>query len=525
MLKKYNDFIFESLLLESALIYSDKFKNLIKDIDSPVAKALQEIESKDLKVTNNFIDIADDKEQISFIPDRRAQQILNPENPEKFVIYTGDGGFLRHSEGNKEIFAQLAYEPVGDNCYHPEVGEKGEVLSKVTSESSGKTYLKVQYPDGISVVNQTNTKYEDVSKLPFTQGRQSIRIGRGIKGLLTSGNLKFTDAEVEKFVNLYKAAFEKMNDIFRYFELAKGNDIAFWYNNGNYELGRSKGTLSTSCMCSVSSSFFKIYTENPDVCQLLILKTEDGKKIKGRAIVWNLTTPDGITYMDRQYTHNDSDVELFRQYAKSKGWYYKPNNNHMSSTSMVAPDGSEMRTSELRVKLESGDYGKYPYLDTLKWYTPDSGVLSTNSGEYQLEDTGGSWIGNDEGCEFCGGDGRVDCPDCDGDGDFRCSECDGDGDIECGECDGKGKTECSSCDGEGEEECSSCDGTGKDGDDDCSDCDGKGKIECSSCDGDGLKECDECSGNGTIGCDNCDGDGRTECSNCDGNGRLDCPEC
>jgi hypothetical protein len=208
MLKKYNDFIFESLLLESALIYSDKFKNLIKDIDSPVAKALQEIESKDLKVTNNFIDIADDKEQISFIPDRRAQQILNPENPEKFVIYTGDGGFLRHSESNKEIFAQLGYEPVGDSCYHPEVGDKGEILSKVTSETSGKTYLKVQYPDGISVVNQTNTKYEDVSKLPFTQGRQSIRIGRGIKGLLTAGDLKFTDAEVEKFVNLYKAVKE-----------------------------------------------------------------------------------------------------------------------------------------------------------------------------------------------------------------------------------------------------------------------------------------------------------------------------
>ena len=502
MLKKYNDFIFESLLLESALIYSDKFKNLIKDIDSPVAKALQEIESKDLKVTNNFIDISDDKEQISFTPDRRAQQILNPENVEKFVIYTGDGGFLRHSEGNKEIFTQLGYEPVGDKCYHPEVGEKGEVLSKVTSETSGKTYLKLQYPGGVTVVNQSNTKYEDVSKLPFTQGRQSIRIGRGIKGLLTAGDFKFTDAEIEKFVNLYKAAFEKMNDVFRHFEVVKGDDIAFWYKNENYELGRNKGTLSTSCMCSVPASFFKIYTKNPDVCQLLILKTEDGKKIKGRALVWTLTTPEGITYMDRQYTHNESDVELFRLYAKSKGWYYKPNNNHMGSTSMIAPDGSEMRTSELRVKLESGDYDKYPYLDTLKWYTPHSGVLSTSSGDYQLEDTGGGWIGNED-CDYCGGDGRVDCPDCDGDGDVECSDCGGNEEISC-----------SDCDGEGEVECSDCDGTGKDGEDDCSNCSGKGKVECTDCGGSGNTECGECNGRG-----------RVECNNCDGSGRTDCPEC
>jgi len=526
MLKKYKDFLFESLLLESTLIYSDKFKNLLKEIDSPIAKALQDIESKDLTVANNYIDVSDDKEQISFIPDRRAQQILSPENLEKFAIYNGDGGILTHGPSNAAIFNLLDYQPTGDRMYRPEVGTKGEVLSKAVGPSSGKTYLKIQFPDGISVINQEKIKYEDVSKLPFTQGRQKIRIGRGIKGLLTAGGATFTDSDIEKFVNLFKAEIEKMNDVFRYFELVKGDDIAHWYNYNNYELGRNKGTLSGSCMSGVSSSFFEIYTSNQDSCELLILKTEDGQKIKGRALVWKLKSPEGITYMDRIYTHNESDVELFRLYAKSKGWYYKPNNNHMTSNDMVSPDGSVVRMGTLVVKVGKGGYRKYPYLDTLKYYNPDSGTLSTESmGDYYLlEDTGGGYSNSDE-CDYCGGDNRVDCPDCEGDGDFPCSECDGDGDIECGECDGHGKVDCSSCDGEGEEECSSCDGTGKDGDDDCSDCDGKGKIECTSCDGEGKKECDECGGNGRNNCDNCGGNCREECNNCDGSGRVDCPEC
>jgi len=526
MIKKYKDFLFESLLLESTLIYSDKFKNIIKEIDSPIAKALQDIESKDLTVANNYIDISDDKEQISFIPDRRAQQILSPENLEKFAIYNGDGGVLTHGPSNAAIFNLLDYQPTGDRMYRPELGTKGEVLSKAVGPSSGKTYLKIKFPDGISVINQEKIRYEDVNKLPFTQGRQKIRIGRGIKGLLASGGATFTDTELEKFVNLYKAEIEKLNDVFRHFELVKGDDIANWYDNRNYESGRDRGPLSGSCMASVPSSFFEIYTSNQDSCQLLILKTEDGQKIKGRALVWKLQSPEGITYMDRIYTHYDSDVEIFRQYAKKNGWYYKPNNNHMTSNDMVSPDGSVVRMGTLIVKVGKGGYGRYPYLDTLKYYNPENGTLSTEQmGDcYTLEDTGGSYTNNDD-CDFCGGDGRVDCPDCDGDGDFRCSECDGDGDIECGECDGKGKVDCSSCDGEGEEECSSCDGTGKDGDDDCSDCDGKGKIECSSCDGEGKKECDDCSGNGEIKCDNCNSRGREECSNCDGEGRVDCPEC
>ena len=63
----------------------------------------------------------------------------NPENLEKFATYQGDGGFLTHGAANAGIFGLLNYEPVGDRMYHPEVGTRGEVLSKAVGPTSGKT--------------------------------------------------------------------------------------------------------------------------------------------------------------------------------------------------------------------------------------------------------------------------------------------------------------------------------------------------------------------------------------------------
>lgn len=508
MINNYNDFIIESLISESVVVYSTKFKDLIKGIDSPVAKALQEVESKDLKVTNNFIDIDEDKEKISFITDRRAQNILSDENREKFVIYTGNGGFLSHSEGNKELFKLLDYDPIGSKCYHPEVGDKGEVMSKVVSGSSGRTYLKVRYDNGISVINMNNTKYEDLSMLPFTQNRQNIRIGRGIRGLLTASGQKFTDSEIEEFVNKYKSEYDKMNDVFRLFDVVEGKEIAYWYNYNNYAELRNRGQLSSSCMSGVNSSFFDIYVNNPDSCKLVILKTEDGKKIKGRALLWKLTKPDGVMFLDRIYTHYESDIELFKQYAKFKKWNVKPNNQSTNDSAMIDPSGSRVDVGEITTKVNSGGYSRYPYLDTLKYYDKSNGKLTTSEDgygdgdTYLLEDTSGGTI-NDEGCDYCDGSGRVDCNYCDGDGQRECSDCEGSGEMDCENCDGSGSVECGDCGGEGQNE----DGS-----------------DCELCSGEGQVACDECK-RGKVKCDNCDGDGELDCDYCGGDGRVDCPEC
>jgi hypothetical protein len=262
-------------------------------------------------------------------------------------------------------------------------------------------------------------------------------------------------------------------------------------------------------MCAVPSSYLEIYTDNPDVCKLVILKTDDGQKIKGRAILWKLSNPENLMYMDRIYTHLDSDIELFRQYCKFRKWNYKLQNQSTEDTKFVTPEGTTEEPEELTVFVNKGGYDKYPYLDTLKYFKPSTGQLTTdnsnygrNSGWYDLEDTGGGHADSEE-CEHCSGEGRVDCPECDGSGSFDCNECNGSGEIDCNDCDGTGHRECPDCDG-----------SGKVDDKECSNCDGSGEIDCDTCDGDGTKRCTDC-----------DGDGNNDCDFCNGNGRVDCPEC
>ena len=84
MLTKYNEFLFESLILESIVVYSNKFKDILKEIESPVAKAILDIETKDLDVANNYLDI-NDKDTISFIADRKAKELLDQKD--KFAIF------------------------------------------------------------------------------------------------------------------------------------------------------------------------------------------------------------------------------------------------------------------------------------------------------------------------------------------------------------------------------------------------------------------------------------------------------
>ena len=497
----FNEFILESLLNESIVVFSDKFKKLLSKIDSPVAKSLLDMESKDLDVANNYIDIGDNKNQITFITDRKAKELLS--SPETKKVTHMGSGHLRHSEANREIFDGLGYIPEGPQTYHPQSNEEGVIESEYASQISSNVYCKVVFPGGISVINKDRLRTVDLSKLPFSKNRQPGRIGASVQALLRSSDVTYSNAEIEQFVNKYKSEFDKFNDAFRNFELVSGSVIHHWYQYDNYLYGTNKGQLSNSCMARAPRRWLEIYTENPDVCQLLILKDDDQTdKIKGRALVWKLSFPADTTYVDRIYTHDDSDLELFKQYIAQEGWMLKK--RYTSSTddpTMIAPDGSESRPKYLEVKVQARDYGGYPYLDTLKFYTPSSGILSSGDGEYQLEDTGGGY--SNQECDTCGDDGTIECGDCYGRGRLDCDDCDR-GSVDCPECDATGNVECGTCDGSG----------------------GDASSEpCSDCEGNGTVNCDDCSGNGSRDCPSCDGDGWTQCGNCDGDGNVPCYDC
>lgn len=509
MIKKYTEFLNEAvqLILESDVVYSDKFRNVLKKIDSPIAQKLLSIENTDLPVRSNYFDIVPKKnDQIQFMPDRKAQEILTQKTT-SVRFNGGDAGWLKHSPANAEIFSKLGYEPVGERPYRPSQTDTGKVISEVVSTESGKTYCYVQFVNengeeiGKGVYNKTTLREVDdtMSKL-WGRGRQEIGVGRGIRALLLTTGEKFLDKDIEQFVNLYKSTIDKLNDKFSYFEVVSGDAIHHWYHKSNYYV--TSGSLGSSCMASAPPEWLEIYTANPDQVQLVIYKSpEDTEKIIGRALLWTLN--DGKKYMDRIYTVSDSDVQLFRQFAKENDWYVKYHNSSTTNSQAIAPDGSTTSLN-LRVTLSKKNYGNFPYLDTLKYFTPGSGVLNNQDGEYTLEDTGGDYTR----CDYCGGSGMVECSDCDGSGRQDCYDCDGNGRVQCDDCDGEGDNECTNCDGSGEVE-------GSEGEmETCSDCDGKGRIECSSCDGDGR-----------VDCSNCDGDGRVDCESCDGNGEHNCHEC
>jgi hypothetical protein len=150
-------------------------------------------------------------------------------------------------------------------------------------------------------------------------------------------------------------------------------------------------------------NLFGIYTQNQDVCKMLILKEDD--KIIGRALIWKLASIkagrdiiEGSEYfMDRQYTIKESDVQKFRNYAKEQGWFYKSYNNH-HSLGTVTISGEE-KNVKMTIKVATKDYNRYPYMDTFKRYDVNNGVLynddeqdSEYEGQYILEDTGGGYM-------------------------------------------------------------------------------------------------------------------------------------
>lgn len=519
MLNRYFDFINEQLILESDVVFSDKFRKILTKIEHPISTQLLDIENKDFDVRNNFFDVEFNKnDKVSFIPDAKAQKILASE--ERFFRFAGhDGGWLTHRESNKSLFDKLGYEPdkmesvdeeTGEvvmvdtpKPYNPNSTETGKEVSRVTSESSGKTYVYLQFENGKGVYNIDKLREVDegINKV-WSKDRQEIKVGKGVRAILKSANVEVDAKDLEDFVNSFKALMDRLNDKFSLFEEVKGDDISYWYKYTNYF--ERKGTLGGSCMSNVPSRFFDIYVKNPETCSLVIFKSQDDdSKIMARALLWTLR--DGKKFMDRIYTINDSDVQLFKDYAKENGWYVKRYNDSSESNHVISPEGSEVRLSMI-VDVENGDYGSYPYLDTLKYYNPDHGTLSTNStgNTYRLESTDGHAIN----CEYCNGSGTVTCSDCDGDGERNCNNCEGDGGVSCSDCNGYGDIECSHCDGEGttendlgeEEECSNCNGRGRE---DCSTCDGNGDVDCDGCSGRGEHECEECNGRGEVDCYEC----------------------
>lgn len=334
MISKYKKFILEKALNESTLYVSPQILKRLQKIDSNISKDLIAQLGKDIKPDATFLDESDKEGELTFVTMRNAIKRLSD-------IY-GDDDFV-----------------------------------KSLNEPSVDTFA-------IDISNMLKNNEPNF----WVQSRNPIKIGRFIRQVFPG---KYSDVDIEKFVNEFKSSDEK--DLQK-FILVEGEDIETYYWHENYK--EMAGDLGRSCMAR-KKKYFNIYTQNPEVCRLLVLLEAD--KVIGRSLIWKLeknNVDDNIEYfMDRQYTIEQSDVVKFTNYAKENGWAYKTYNNH-HSYSNITYSGKEMNC-EMVVKLVQKSFDSYPYMDTFKRFDPATGELfndmekDDHEGQYILDDTDGDY--------------------------------------------------------------------------------------------------------------------------------------
>lgn len=329
-LSSFFDFLFESdSKNELPIYYSKRLRSMLSKLSDKdkIAQKLVSIEGNASMASDNCVlfDITDNDDTISF------KQLSRIE---------------RYFSQNKDTLINQGFTNVVNYIYH-------------------------------AWRNQSAGEYQK----HWSEQRSEIKIGRYVRKLNDRFKWGFIDSDIEKFVNLYKSTFSFDKSAETRMELVSGEDIRKWYLEDNYAKGG--GSLNNSCMRYQNCQrYFDLYAKNTDVCQLLILKSEDPEKISGRALVWKLSGKhDGQYYMDRIYTSNDSDVHIFEEYAAKKGWF-------------KMRDRWENRT----VQLGKYEYKTYPYMDSFMVYDEvnhslhnDEGIKDGNKNCLFLQDTGGGY--------------------------------------------------------------------------------------------------------------------------------------
>ena len=408
---KYGDFILEKvicdLLLESKIEFSKQFLEILSSIKHPIAKDIISLQSQDKRVNYNYIDVnTKTNDEITFIQDARAQRIIN-EGEEIYQIddalhlkidnFKSDAG----RDQNAKIYNLLGFDI--NQAKKAGQGEKIKILGKVPSPfDPTKIYVLYQSitdPEKKAVININHiSEASDVSQKLWTTNRNPLKIGRFITAMLNLMDNKYTDSEKEKFVSEWKSVLGVMNDEFSKFGILERGELVKFYHVDNYE--SSDGTLGNSCMSEADPYWLDIYSRNPDVCKLVVKWSNNGslidgkyraETIVGRALLWK--TEQGDMFMDRIYTIDSSDEELFKKFAEKNDWWCKSAQN--SRRNFDAVKGRQKKEPIYTVQLSTGYDDTYPYVDTLSYLNTDTGKLSNDSGTISadrlLDDTEGGY--------------------------------------------------------------------------------------------------------------------------------------
>ena len=205
---RYGEYITEKaafqMLLESKAVFSTKLINLLNRMKSnKVAKAILSFQSKDVDgIAQNYVDVTDSKEDFTFTPDRKVQQLIAG-RPEVYKVINS-GRYLTHSDRNKRKFERLGYEKTRRENWAPETGTLLKILAE-TQSVTGNTYCMVEevLEEGsrdprIGVINKAAIEIDnDELKAIWKTSRNPVKVGRFARAFLTAAKVEFTEREIE----------------------------------------------------------------------------------------------------------------------------------------------------------------------------------------------------------------------------------------------------------------------------------------------------------------------------------------
>lgn len=236
-----------------------------------------------------------------------------------------------------------------------DVTEKNDMISFVQANRYLKDFPEGDRPDKVN-------KYWKNGRTP------EYSIGKFAQFVMRNVDKEVPGAQLEEFVNAYRAQYDLAQKAeASTFELVSGEDMVKYYLETSFVDKKDYGghdSLHGSCMRKKEcASYFGLYTNNPEVCSLLVMLDSEGRTM-GRALIWTLE--DGKRYMDRIYcVDSNTNIGKFHDWGKSNGIEYYQN------IQPTLPPGSV-------VEVKPETYEKYPYLDTFCYYDPENGILSAS---------------------------------------------------------------------------------------------------------------------------------------------------
>lgn len=353
MLQKFNQFsediLLESVLNESIIYFSTRMREHLSRMDNEISKKLLDLEGKDISNLDvTFID-SDVEGNVTFISMSNAMKMIKAQ-------YPGAKDANLDVSGDKEV-ADIIFK---------------NDMSELSAGREGHTGV-------------------------YVKSRNTIRIGKLVNKIF-KGTLK--QSEVEDFVNDFKSSTISKREIIK---LVSGDEIRYWYDSEHHYANR--GTLASSCMSGKDKSFFNIYAQNPDTCQLLIMTVDN--KLVARGLVWKLDSVKSIDgtplhrkpeyLLDRVYSIEDYQIEKMRKFAKYRGFALRTTNTgfNVKSAQSIIIDKTIYKVNMV-VKVNKSNYGNtFPYMDTFRRYNHFDGTLhndeDSEKGGHVLQSTDGRY--------------------------------------------------------------------------------------------------------------------------------------